>query len=129
VHLIEVQEDEKEVKCLTIYNHPSEIWSLSPCPSDPDLFFTCYNANNGSTPQFKSSLWKMQAGSSTLQHVVELKGHIGTIKRYCARPLVTNVNESVTWSPAETGVSDTVVSLDENNIRYWKLESSAAKVY
>jgi hypothetical protein len=42
--LVEVQEDENEVKCLSIYNHLNEIWSLSPCPSNPSLFFSVYSS-------------------------------------------------------------------------------------
>jgi len=114
VHLIEVYEEERDVKCLNIFTHPSEIWFLSPCPSNPDLFFTCYNSNTNNIPQFKASLWKMNTGTNALQHITELKGHIGDIK-------------GVYWNPSETETSESIVSLDENNIRYWKLEGSSTK--
>ncbi len=38
--------------------------------------------NSDNLPQFKTSLWKMNTETNALQHIVELKGHIGDIKGY-----------------------------------------------
>lgn len=35
---------------------------------------------------------------------------------------------SVLWNPSETDVAESVVTIDENNIRHWKLDGSSAKV-
>ncbi len=45
LHLIEVKDDvgNLDVTCVGVYNHPKEIWHIAPCPTNPQLVFTCYN--------------------------------------------------------------------------------------
>jgi len=112
VHLVEVQEEENDIKCLQIYNHPSEIWWIEPSPSDPLLFFSCYNSISNSNVQSKTSMWKMKEDDPVLQEQLELKGHVGDIK-------------GVRWNPSE---STEVVSLDEHNIRFWKIDKGVRQV-
>jgi len=43
VHLLDFDDESYEIQSY-IYRHPAgEVWSIAPCPSRPDLFFTCYN--------------------------------------------------------------------------------------
>lgn len=44
IHLIEVSKEDVEVRCINIFNHREEIWSITACPSDPLKFFTCYTS-------------------------------------------------------------------------------------
>jgi len=94
---------------LYIYNHPSEVWWLEPSPSDPSLFFSVYNSVASDGVHFKSSLWKMKEDESTLEEMLELKGHAGDIK-------------TVRWNPSEP---TEVVSIDEHNIKFWKIDEQA----
>jgi len=110
IHLIEYREEENDIKCVYIYNHHNEIWSLSPCPIDPSLFFTASNSSNNI---FRASLWKMKDDDPTLEEVFELPGHTGEIK-------------SLLWNPSEKSL-ESAISLDDNQIHYWKIDQSTAK--
>jgi len=122
VHLVEVHKDENEIKCLSIYNHPtSEIWHLVSCPFDSNLFFSCYNATSTSSSpttnlDYKVTLWKMKEDDTNLKEEAQLKGHKGMIK-------------CVLWKPHEANPtpSDSILSLDEECLRIWKLDNSTAR--
>lgn len=107
IHLIEVREGDRDndIACINIFSHPFEIWSLTTSPSNPNLFFTCYNKG----VEYKASLWQIQENSTALQEIVELKPHSGVIR-------------NVLWDSA--GKSDYVVSIDESNIRLFDLDAN-----
>jgi len=79
-------------------------------------FFSVYSSTTKDSSQIKSTkLWKLKNDDPTLEELLELKGHSGDIK-------------CIMWNPSETTKSESVASLDENNIRFWKLDTPAAKV-
>jgi WD40 repeat protein len=125
VHLVELQEDENEIKCLSIYNHQSEIWSLEPSPQDASLFFTTYTVNNGSN--MKASLWKIkeEERNGVLEEVMQLQTTDNAdIRRYFILYLITYRHYTrVIWNP-EGGERNSILSTDANNIRIWNLNSS-----
>jgi hypothetical protein len=41
--VIELNEDGDGVTCEAVLEHAAEVWSISPCPSEPALFFTTFN--------------------------------------------------------------------------------------
>jgi len=90
---------------IAIFEHKHEIWHLSACPTDKDLFFTVYNT----VPDFKASLWKLNE-ENTLTELIQLD-HVGSLRR-------------VLWRPYQHGQDDahTVVSIDFNNLVLWDLE-------
>ena len=55
IHVIEYVEESGNIVCRQIFNHPSEIWDLKPCPERSDLLFTALNT--GST--MKGTLWEL----------------------------------------------------------------------
>lgn len=55
VHLIEYSEEMHEVTTVGLFRHPHEVWSISPHPTRPDLFFTIYNTGS----LYESTLWQM----------------------------------------------------------------------
>jgi len=57
-------------------------------------------------------MWKMKEDDPILQEQLELKDHVGDIK-------------GVRWNPSE---SAEVVSLDDHNIRFWKIEKGSRQV-
>ncbi|GAM28338.1 hypothetical protein SAMD00019534_115140 [Acytostelium subglobosum LB1] len=97
--LIEEKENEG-VKCVAIYAHPKEIWSITSCTFDANQLFTVYNTG----AKYSASLWSMDTENSALDEVCELKGHTGYIKPILCDP---------------SGSSDYVVSLDDTEIRLW----------
>ncbi|KAL6077337.1 EARP and GARP complex-interacting protein 1 [Balamuthia mandrillaris] len=113
VHLIEIVEDSEELQWERVgqYPHPKEVWNIAPCPSDPDLFFTCYNTGL----EYRASLWRIQGEGdySELNEVVNLASHNGTVKRVGWKPTVMD---------AET-TSNSVFSLDDNSLKLWDLGS------
>ncbi|EGC34350.1 hypothetical protein DICPUDRAFT_153463 [Dictyostelium purpureum] len=108
IALLESKENEGGVKCISIFSHPKEIWSITSCPFDANLFFTVYNT--GTSNDFKSSLWRINENMDSIQEVFELKGHTSMIKPILCDP---------------SGSNDYIVSLDDSNIRLWgKIEDS-----
>jgi len=112
IRLIEVQEERNEINCLNVFPHSHEIWSLSPSPSDPALLFTVYNSIVAGSSAFQTSLWKMNEETNGLEEILELPGHIGTIK-------------NVLWNPS--GTRDSVISIDDHHVRLWKLGESSTQ--
>jgi len=125
IHLIEVRhdDDDVQVKCISIFSHQNEIWHMSACPSDRNLLFTVYNcvtypsvpsSGNSFRNDFKVSLWKIKEEDSSLEEIVQLKDHAGMIK-------------CILWNPSEKK-PETVVSLDESNIQVWNLERPQKRI-
>ena len=42
LHLVEFIEETNEIITRNIFNHPNEIYSISSCPTNPSLLFTCH---------------------------------------------------------------------------------------
>eukprot|EP00026_Physarum_polycephalum_P008751 Phypoly_transcript_08851.p1 GENE.Phypoly_transcript_08851~~Phypoly_transcript_08851.p1 ORF type:complete len:305 (+),score=48.60 Phypoly_transcript_08851:502-1416(+) len=82
-----------------------EIWSLTASPTNPNLFFTCYNTG----AEFKGSLWEIQENSPTLRELVELKPISGILR-------------CVLWD--SSGKSSYVVSVDDSNVRVFDLDAN-----
>ena len=55
IYILEYVEDTGNVDCRQVFNHPSELWDVKPCPSDNKILLTTYNI--GST--MKGTLWKI----------------------------------------------------------------------
>jgi len=108
IHLIEVQDDDK-IKCVNVFAHQHEIWSLSPSPFDASLLFTCHNSVVKGSTQSSASLWKIN--NKNLNEVCQLKPHLGTVR-------------CVLWDDGPGMNKETVVSLDDHNIRIWKLSGN-----
>ncbi|ORX87735.1 WD40 repeat-like protein [Basidiobolus meristosporus CBS 931.73] len=127
IHLVDFDEEEMEVRSL-IYRHPPEIWSLETCPSDEQLFFSVYGQIKDNQQQFAGTLWRMdntnvlntsaaEAQDLPLKELVTLQDDrsLGYMKK-------------VLWNP--TGDHSKVVSLHEQGLHQWSLESgySGAKI-
>ncbi|EFA80313.1 WD40 repeat-containing protein [Heterostelium album PN500] len=108
VRLIEEKENEG-IGLVSIFSHPKEIWSITSCTYDADSFFTVYNTGT----EYRSSCWKMNHESTTLEELFELKGHQGMIK-----PILCD--------PSET--DDYVISLDDSTIRLWSIKNNTPSV-
>jgi WD40 repeat protein len=127
IHLIEYLEEKNVIQCKSVFSHPHEILSLTTSPTVPKVLFSSYH--DGAS--HRASLWKLKdndaslAGSSsdtpkkvnnsisTLEELLELKGHNGLVK--------------IIWN-AEDKSSDVVVTLDCEKIRLWNLEQGATKM-
>ncbi|KAK9768404.1 phosphatidylserine decarboxylase 1 [Basidiobolus ranarum] len=125
IHLVDFDEEEMEVKSL-IYRHPPEIWSLETCPSDEQLFFSVYSEVENNQAQFSGTLWRMdntnvlntsanEAQDLPLKELATLKddGSLGHMRK-------------VLWNP--TGDLSKVVSLHENGLYQWSLDSGYSDV-
>lgn len=80
IHLIEYLEDKKSIVAAKIFKHQNEIWSISPHPKNPDLFWTVYNTGKN----FKTSLWKnsySDGKSHELSEVVSIDGLADPIQK------------------------------------------------
>jgi len=130
VHSIVFDEDSNEIKCQAVYSHPAEVWSLAPCPSHADLFFSTYSTGL----EYKASLWRTpsvapqenkddESTVHALEEVVELKGHKGKIRNVLWQP-----HEGDSPSSSSSSSSSKVVSLDEHRLHLWQLEQGASKL-
>jgi WD40 repeat protein len=104
IHHIEVTDDVTEIRRLAIYEHPFEIWSIAPCPSDKTLLVTVYNT----IPERKASLWKVNESQTKLEEICQLGPSSANIK-------------CVLWNSNESQ-KNFVVTIDENTIALWGLE-------
>ncbi|KAM9997224.1 hypothetical protein ACTFIZ_006608 [Dictyostelium cf. discoideum] len=123
IALLEAKEGEG-VRCISIFQHPKEIHSITSCPFDSSLFFSVYNTsgggsnnnnssnntnnndnnNNNTNNDFKSSLWRINESMDSIEQLFELKGHTGIIKPILCDP---------------SGTNNFIISLDDSNIRLW----------
>ena len=74
IHVLEYVEDTGNVECRQVFNHPSELWDVQPCPSDNRTLFTAYNT--GST--MKGTLWGLPDPAEYLE---EKDGGGGTSRK------------------------------------------------
>eukprot|EP00939_MAST-03C_sp_MAST-3C-sp1_P002993 g2993.t1 len=130
VHLLDFDEDAKEVRCLAVMNHPNEIWDLKPCPFDPDLLFTCHS--DGLERQV--TLWRMRRNTEGTKkaskdgnaddETEDLDEYGDTLQEVLALPKFKERVQSVMWESTvdETPRTDSrAVSLHESSFRVWSL--------
>eukprot|EP01018_Ginkgo_biloba_P019040 Gb_02376 [translate_table: standard] len=116
VHLIQLSPSGAELTCEGIYSHPHEIWDLAACPFDLHIFSTVY----ASAGDYGAALWKIpdlskHSNAPQLEQLASLDAHAHKIK-------------CILWWPS--GRHDQLVSIDEETLYLWSLDSStkSAKV-
>lgn len=110
VHLIRISSSETELICEGLFSHPNEIWDLASCPFDARIFSTVFS--NGES--YGAAVWKIpelygQSNSPQLEQLSSLDAHTGKI-------------QCILWWPS--GQHDKLVSMDEENLLLWSLDSS-----
>ncbi|CAA0831149.1 Transducin/WD40 repeat-like superfamily protein [Striga hermonthica] len=110
VHLIRLSSGGTELICEGLFSHPNEIWDLASCPFDPRIFSTVYSS--GET--YGAAVWQIlelygKLSSPQLESVASLDAHTCRIR-------------SVLWW--KTGRHDKLVSIDEQNLVLWSLDTS-----
>ncbi|RWR90594.1 WD repeat-containing protein DWA2 [Cinnamomum micranthum f. kanehirae] len=111
VHLIRLSAPGTELICEGLFSHQHEIWDLASCPFDERIFSTVFVS--GET--YGAAVWKIpelygQSNSPQLEQLVSLDAHSGKIK-------------CILWWPS--GKHDKLISIDEENLFLWSLDSSA----
>uniref|UniRef100_A0A803MXF5 EIPR1-like beta-propeller domain-containing protein n=1 Tax=Chenopodium quinoa TaxID=63459 RepID=A0A803MXF5_CHEQI len=96
VHLIRLSNGGTELVCEGLFSHPNEIWDLASCES--------YGAAIWQIPELYGQL-----NSPQLERIAALDAHSSKIK-------------CVLWWP--TGRHDKLISIDEQNLFLWSLDSS-----
>ncbi|CAN1322795.1 WD repeat-containing protein DWA2 [Linum perenne] len=110
VHLIRLSADGTELICDGLFSHPNEIWDLRSCPFDQRIFSTVYSTDES----YGAAVWQIpelygQLNSPQLEKVASLDEHARKIK-------------CVLWWPS--GRNDKLVSMDEENLVLWSIDSS-----
>ncbi|GAB4828423.1 WD repeat-containing protein dwa2 [Ancistrocladus abbreviatus] len=110
VHLIRLASGGTELICEGLFSHPHEIWDLASCPFDQRIFSTVFL--NGES--YGAAIWQIpelygQLNSPQLERLAALDAHTGKIK-------------CVLWCPS--GRHDKLVSIDEQKLLLWSLDSS-----
>lgn len=117
IHLIEVQEDE-EITRVSVLPHPPEIWGLAPSPTEETLLFTVYSTLDaeGTALRNDASLWRLNEEESRLEEVQKLSSSEGSGDLSTTR--------SVHW---EHG-GESVTSIDDHNLRLWKVAEADVRL-
>ncbi|KAK2995097.1 hypothetical protein RJ640_020737 [Escallonia rubra] len=110
VHLIRLSSGGTELVCEGLFSHPNEIWDLASCPFDQRIFSTVFSSGDS----YGAAVWQMpelygQLNSPQLERVASLDAHSSKIK-------------SILWWPS--GKHDKLISIDEQNLFLWSLDSS-----
>ncbi|KAL5713855.1 WD repeat-containing protein dwa2 [Ranunculus cassubicifolius] len=110
VHLIRLSSSESELICEGLFSHPNEIWDLASCPFDARIFSTVFSTSES----YGAAVWKIpelygQSNSPQLEQLASLDDHNCKIK-------------CVLWWPS--GQHDKLISIDEENLFLWSLDSS-----
>lgn len=110
VHLIRLGSGGTELICEGLFSHPNEIWDLASCPFDQRIFSTVFS--NGES--YGAAIWQIpelygQLNSPQLERIAALDAHSSKMK-------------CVLWWP--TGRHDKLISIDEQNLVLWSLDSS-----
>ncbi|KAK9836359.1 hypothetical protein WJX81_008394 [Elliptochloris bilobata] len=108
LQVLEFDADSNAVHVLSTYGHPAEVWHIASCPADAALAVTVCNEGG----VYGAVLWRLPPGSGELERVADLKGHAGAVRE-------------AAWHAAEP---DALVSLDEGNLRSWRLRDGAAQM-
>ncbi|PWA46123.1 transducin/WD40 repeat-like superfamily protein [Artemisia annua] len=114
VHLIRLSSDGTELVCEGLFSHPNEIWDLASCPFDQRIFSTVFS----SSESYGAAVWQIpelygQSNSPQLECIASLDAHSSKIK-------------CVLWWPS--GRHDKLISIDEQSIFLWSLDSSKKSV-
>ncbi|KAF8410325.1 hypothetical protein HHK36_002852 [Tetracentron sinense] len=120
VHLIRLSSSGTELICEGLFSHPNEIWDLSSCPFDQRIFSTVFSSDSGlivcrliEGEIYGATIWQIpelygQSNSPQLEQLASLDAHSCKIK-------------CILWWPS--GKHDKLVSIDEENIFLWSLDS------
>ncbi|XP_058098507.1 WD repeat-containing protein DWA2-like isoform X2 [Magnolia sinica] len=111
VHLIRLSSPGTELICEGLFYHPNEIWDLSSCPFNPRIFSTVF----ASGETYGAAIWEIpelsgQSNAPQLEQLLSLDAHTCKIK-------------CILWWPS--GKHDKLISIDEENLFVWSLDSSA----
>ncbi|KAJ9673356.1 hypothetical protein PVL29_023126 [Vitis rotundifolia] len=110
VHLIRLSSGGTELICEGLFSHPNEIWDLASCPYDQRIFSTVFSSGES----YGAAVWQIpelygQLNSPQLERIAVLDAHACKIK-------------CVLWWPS--GRHDKLVSIDDENLFLWSLDSS-----
>ncbi|GMH04658.1 hypothetical protein Nepgr_006498 [Nepenthes gracilis] len=110
IHLIWLASGGTELICEGLFSHPNEIWDLASCPFNQRIFSTVFF--NGES--YGAAVWQIpelygQLNSPQLEQIAALDAHTSKIK-------------CVLWWP--NGRHDKLISIDEQNLFLWSLDSS-----
>ncbi|XP_052189200.1 WD repeat-containing protein DWA2-like isoform X2 [Diospyros lotus] len=110
VHLIRLSSGGTELVCEGLFSHPNEIWDLACCPFDQRIFSTVFSTGES----YGAAIWQIpelygQSNSPQLEHIGSLDAHNSKIK-------------CTLWWPS--GRLDKLISIDEQNLYLWSLDSS-----
>ncbi|KAL2499264.1 Transducin/WD40 repeat-like superfamily protein [Abeliophyllum distichum] len=110
VHLIRLSSGGTELICEGLFSHPNEIWDLASCPFDQRIFSTVFSSGES----YGAAIWQIpelygQLNSPQLERIASLDAHSSKIK-------------CVLWWP--TGRHDKLVSIDEQNLFLWSIDTS-----
>ncbi|GMP44513.1 hypothetical protein CsSME_00013419 [Camellia sinensis var. sinensis] len=114
VHLIRLSSGGTELVCEGLFLHPNEIWDLSSCPFDQRIFSTVFSSGES----YGAAIWQIpelygQLNSPQLERIGSLDAHNSKIK-------------CTLWWPS--GRHDKLISIDEQNLYLWSLDSSKKTV-
>ncbi|CAL5384526.1 unnamed protein product [Camellia sinensis] len=114
VHLIRLSSGGTELVCEGLFSHPNEIWDLSSCPFDQRIFSTVFSSGES----YGAAIWQIpelygQLNSPQLERIGSLDAHNSKIK-------------CTLWWPS--GRHDKLISIDEQNLYLWSLDSSKKTV-
>ncbi|KMZ65363.1 Protein TSSC1 [Zostera marina] len=110
VHLIRLSASGTELVCDGLFYHPTEIWDLSSCPFDHEIFSTVSSTGQ----KYEANIWHIpeqdgQSNASQLEQLLSLEAHTRKIK-------------CVLWWPS--GKHDKLISMDEENLLLWNIDCS-----
>lgn len=119
LHLVEFDEEKAEVTS-QIFRHPYEIWGLSACPTDKDLFFSIYKREEGQALVSRATLWRLPQsepgkGSGDLVEVCTLD-----------KTVAGTAIKTLLWDPS--GDMSRVVSASEGELYIWSLGERASSI-
>ncbi|KAI8549334.1 hypothetical protein RHMOL_Rhmol06G0017400 [Rhododendron molle] len=114
VHLIRLSSGGTELVCEGLFSHPNEIWDLSSCPFDQRIFSTVFSSGES----YGAAIWQIpelygQLNSPQLERIGSLDAHKSKIK-------------CTLWWPS--GRHDKLISIDEQSLYLWSLDSSKKTV-
>ncbi|KAI9472387.1 MAG: WD40-repeat-containing domain protein [Benjaminiella poitrasii] len=118
VCLLEYDDDNGAIKP-TMYSHPEEVWNITSCPRDEDLFFTCHSPVSSNPMKRKATLWRKPVIDDSINEANR------NDQRYALDPIVTLDNEGikkVLWNPLEQNKQ--IIFIDTNRVYLSSLHDS-----
>ncbi|XP_055352650.1 EARP and GARP complex-interacting protein 1-like [Paramacrobiotus metropolitanus] len=133
VQLIDFDEDTNAVT-RTVYGHPSgEIWHLSCCPYDADLFAACYNEVDGQKINSRAALWRFPAtrsspSRSTASSGDDAQGAITRLDKVLdLKDKEGGDIQGVIWEP--TSSQKKIITLKTNGVVTWEASSTSSSAF